>query len=62
MAKVSGKEILTRVRKKQQDEARVNVTYRIKGDLLERFRERCEKEGVSMTSIVEELMEAFLRA
>ena len=60
MAKVSGKEIIAKVRKKQQDETRMNVTYRIKGDLLERFRNRCEKENVSMTSVIEELMENFL--
>jgi len=61
MAKVSGKEILTKVKKKQQEEAKTNVTFRIKNELLDHFRTRCEKEGVSMTSVLEELINEFLK-
>jgi hypothetical protein len=60
MAKTSGKEILSRVKKRQAEEVKTNITFRVKGELLERFRERCEKEGVSMTSVLEELIGDFL--
>jgi hypothetical protein len=61
MVKVSRKEIVDRVKKRQREVAKENVTFRLRGELLKRFRERCEKESVSMTSIVEELMAEFLR-
>ncbi len=61
MAKASSKEILAKVKNRQKEETKENITFRIKGELLNRFRERCEKEDVSMTSIIEELMSEFLK-
>ena len=61
MAKASGKEIIKKVKKKQLDESKVNVTFRIKADLLERFRNCCDKEGVSMTGVIEEFMTELLK-
>ncbi len=61
MAKASAKEILNKVKKKQQEEVKVNVTFRIKSDLLEKFRARCDNEGVSMTAVIEEFMNEFFK-
>lgn len=60
MAKISGRDVLARVKRKQNEDTKVNVTFRLKSELLERFRNRCEKEGVSMTAVIEELMSEFL--
>jgi uncharacterized protein (DUF4415 family) len=60
MAKASGKAILERVKKKQAQEAKANVTFRLNEPLMERFRARCKQQEVSMAAILEELIEDYL--
>jgi len=61
MAKASGKEILERVKRKQLQDAKANVTFRLNEALMNDFRKRCKQQDVSMAAILEELIGDYLR-
>lgn len=60
MAKAKKDEILKKIKEKQLESDRKNITFRVKAQLLERFREKCEKNGVTMTEVVETFMEDWV--
>lgn len=61
MAKSKKKEILKKIKDKKEESKRRNITFRIKSQLLETFKEDCEENGVTMTDIIESYMEDFLK-
>jgi len=60
MAKVNTKEIVARIKKKQAEEERANVTFRLNKALMDKFRVRCESLDLSMASVIEEMIADFL--
>lgn len=44
----------------QKSPLKVRVAYKIKPDLIEKFRLKCLKKGVTQTSILEEAMRKFI--
>lgn len=61
MAKISNKEVVARLKKKQEAEAKGNVTFRLNIHLIEDFRKQCKVQKVSMTAVLEELIAEFLK-
>lgn len=61
MAKIDSKEVLERIRRRQAANSKSNYTYRLPDQIMRDFKKKCEKEGVSMTSVLEELIEEFLK-
>ena len=60
MKKRTAKDIIDHLKDKKRQEDRANATFRFNSTLLSRFKGKCEKEGLSMTSVLEELMTDFL--
>ena len=60
MSKIKADKILQNIKAKEKKEIKVNMTIRIPKDLLESFRKRCDRSGVSSNSVIEELMRGFL--
>ncbi len=58
--KVSKREILTSIHKKEEAKKRANVTFRLSVELHKRFRSVCLANKVSMTDVIEEFMTAFI--
>lgn len=56
--KVKRREILNRARTAKPD--RKNYTFRLPEDLMDKFEETCNKEKVSRTQLLEELIRSFL--
>jgi len=61
MAKSSSKEIISLVKKKEASEKKVNITFRLNESLIFEFKEKCQKEGVSMASVIEQLLTEFTK-
>lgn len=57
---MDSKELLKRVKTKEKPE-RANVTFRLNTKLMEAFKTVCEKQAVTPTSVLEELMESFMK-
>lgn len=60
MSKVDSKELIKRIKSKEKPE-RANVTFRLNTQLMEAFKAVCDKQGVTPTSVLEELMESFTK-
>jgi hypothetical protein len=56
--KVNGKNIVKRLKNKGKKSQKVSFSFR--ADIYEQFREVCQEEEVSMSSVLEELMKDFL--
>ena len=61
MAKLSNKDILNRIKKKQAEEAKANITFRMNIALMDKFRERCIELEMPMAVILEELILEFIK-
>jgi len=61
MAKMTSKEIVAKVKRQQEQESKANVTFRLTKSLTDAFRAKCEKQGVAMTAVLEELISEFLK-
>jgi hypothetical protein len=58
---VDKKKIIKDLRdKKQKKPVKKNITFRFYDDLIEDFKADCEKEGFSMNSVIEKLIEDFI--
>lgn len=55
---INADEVLSKSKKLED---RTNVTYRIKSDTLKKFKKKCEEKGTTMSSVVEILIEEFLK-
>lgn len=54
------KEIIKKIKEKREAEKKNNVTFRLSNELMEQFKEKCEKNDVSMTSVLEEMINDFV--
>jgi hypothetical protein len=54
------KEIIKKIKEKREAEKKNNVTFRLSNELMERFKEKCEKNDISMTSVLEEMIQDFV--
>lgn len=57
---VSSKNIVKNLKKRQKQEQRVNITFRINSGTIDSFREKCAREKVSMASVIALLMKEFV--
>lgn len=58
VSKIDSKTVLKRV--KDGKPQKTNFTFRFDDKLMERFKRVCDKEGVKMTAVLEELIQGFL--
>ncbi len=58
MKKRTPHEIIKKI--KEDKPERANVTFRLPVVLMERFDKICEKNGVKMTAVLEELIQDFV--
>lgn len=54
------KEIIKNIKEKRESERKNNVTFRLSNELMDKFKEKCEKNDVSMTSVLEEMIQDFI--
>lgn len=52
-------EIIESVKKQERLNSRKNFTFRLKESLIEDFKKKCAERNVSMTSVLEELLNHF---
>lgn len=52
--------IVAEIRERTFQEARANFTFRVKKRFVAELREKCQQEGISMNSVVEELIRRFI--
>lgn len=57
--KRSTKEVIKKIKEKREADKKANVTFRLPASLMDNFRQACEKNGVSMTEALEELILGF---
>jgi multidrug efflux pump subunit AcrB len=60
MTKKPSKELLRQIKERDLAETRSNYTFRLRKLKMDLFKRKCEAAGVSMASVVEELIESFL--
>jgi hypothetical protein len=60
MAKATSKEIVSRIKKKQVEEEKGNVTFRLNKALMTKFRGKCEQNDLAMAAVLEELIADFV--
>ncbi len=60
MAKVDSEKLVDRVKQKNKPE-RANYTFRLNTALMDNFKEVCEDQEVTPTSVLEEFMESFTK-
>lgn len=53
------KGILKKLKDREAKEAKMNYTFRLTVALMDQFRSKCEKNDVSMASVVEEMIRHF---
>lgn len=58
--KRQAKEIIRSIKDKKESERKNNVTFRLSDTLMEKFKAKCDKNGVSMTSVLEEVIQDFI--
>ena len=56
MPKMTAKEIIKKVKDQKRKEQRSNYTFRLPDELMVSFKKKCESEGISMTSVLEEMI------
>jgi hypothetical protein len=54
-------DIIRRIKEREKAEERANYTFRLPQRLIDAFKAKCEREGVSMASAIIELIEDFNR-
>lgn len=54
------KQIIKDIKDKKEAELKSNVTFRLSNELMKKFKEKCDKNGVSMTSVLEETIQDFI--
>lgn len=54
------KQIIKDIKDKKEAEIKSNVTFRLSIEHMKRFKEKCDKNGVSMTSVLEEMIQDFI--
>ena len=60
MKKQTPKDILKKIREQKSAYKKTNHTFSLNVTVMERFKEKCEKEAVSMASVVEEMIRNFI--
>jgi hypothetical protein len=60
MAKIKGKDILDRIKKKEEADRKENVTFSLSVRLMTAFRKRCKDSDVALNTVLEELLGEFL--
>lgn len=60
MKKTSPKELIKRIKDKAKSEEKANYTFRFTSTLMVDFKTKCEKNEVSMASILEEMIRDFV--
>lgn len=60
MKKTPAKDMIQKIKQKQNAEKKSNYTFRLSDSLMEIFKTRCEKGDVTMTSVVEEYIKEFV--
>lgn len=59
--KISNKEIIQKVKKKEAEKVKENITFRLSSTLVKKFRDKCNKEDVQLVNVIEELMKNFIK-
>jgi hypothetical protein len=59
MSKVDSKTVFKRLKTRQEAEERGNFTFRLKKELMRKFKSKCERPKHSMASVLEELISHF---
>jgi uncharacterized protein (DUF4415 family) len=54
------KEVIKKIKEKREADKKGNVTFRLPANLMDNFRKACEKNEVSMTEALEELIQGFI--
>lgn len=54
------KEIVKEIKEKREAEKKANVTFRLSANLMDNFRDSCEKHEVSMTEALENMIQHFI--
>jgi hypothetical protein len=57
--KVSARNIVKKLKDKHELEAKTNFTFRLTIEMMKKFKEKCDKNDVSMASVIEELINGF---
>lgn len=58
MVKVKGVNLIEQAKKRKVTDEKKNFTFRFRKGLVESFKKICEREGLSMTDLLEEFMES----
>lgn len=61
MKKIVAKDVIKKIKAREEADAKANFTFRLNLKLMEEFKQHCQKNGVSMASVVEELMRALVQ-
>ncbi|WP_413569184.1 hypothetical protein ACLWBD_00485 [Bdellovibrio sp. HCB117] len=60
MKKVVSKDVIRKIKDKEQAQKKSNYTFRLSDSMMQELKAKCEKSGVSMASVVEELVQSFV--
>lgn len=60
MRKIDSKQIVERIKSKHGGSERENVTFRLRSDLVKKFKDQCKANKVKTTHVIEELMLEFI--
>lgn len=59
--KRSASDVIKKVKERKLKEATANYTFRINVNLMSTFKERCERKGLKMAPVIEELLCGFIQ-
>lgn len=59
--KTNNKELIQKIKKKEAEKVKENITFRLSSNLLKEFRNKCENEDIQLTNVIEELIKNFLK-
>lgn len=54
------KEVIKSIKEKREADKKSNVTFRLPANLMDNFRQACEKHKVSMTEVLEEIIQDYI--
>lgn len=60
MKLLSRKEINKKIKEERESQKKANVTFRLPANLMDNFRDACEKDKVSMTEVLEKMIQNFI--
>ena len=60
MKKIASKGIVKNLKDRERQDQKANITFRLNKVMIDRFREKCVREKVSMASVMELLMKEFV--